>query len=431
MKQLKALPKKCVLIVGAGFGGLSAAKILSKHPELELLILDRRNHHLFQPLLYQVAMAGLNPADIAMPIRSIFHKSKNTTVLLEEVTDVLLQTNQVRTTQKLFSYDYLILACGAQHSYFGHPEWESFAPGLKTLEQATEIRRRVLTAFEMAEKETDPIIQQAYLTFVVVGGGPTGVELAGALGEITQYTLSQDFRNIDPTKTKILLIEAGPRILASFEEDLGKKAHADLKKLGVEVLINSKVTDIQEKGVLINGEWLNAKTTIWAAGVQPSQLNKKLGAETDRIGRVIVNDDLSLKKFSNVFVIGDQAHSKNGNGQPLPGLAPVAIQEGKYVAHQILNDLSGKPRKKFTYFDKGQMATIGRKKAIVQFKRLRFNGFLAWLSWLFIHIYYLIGFRNKFFVLCQWAYSYYTYQRGARLITTRQWESEDKPASPS
>lgn len=411
--------KKRVVIVGGGFGGLNAAKVLRNRADLEVLILDRRNHHLFQPLLYQVAMAGLSPAEISTPIRALFGSSKNMQVLLANVETVSVRENFVRTDVGDFAYDYLILACGSEHSYFGHDEWEEHAPGLKTLEQATEIRRRVLTAFERAEAlASDPAAMQAWLTFTIVGGGPTGVELAGALGEITRYTLRRDFRHFDPRSARVILIEAGARILPSFAPDLSIRAIHDLESLGVRIRTNARVTSVTSEGLRIGEEFLPAHTAIWAAGVKPSSLNKQLLAPLDRQGRVTVTPELCLADARNVFVIGDQAVIDD---QPLPGLAPVAIQQGAFAARQIGRDIAGRPREKFSYRDKGQMATIGRKRAVVQIGRLRFGGYFAWWLWLLIHIYYLIDFRNRFLVLCEWSFSYFNYRRGARLITRRDW----------
>lgn len=412
------MARKKVVIVGAGFGGLNAAKGLCGHGELDVTVIDRRNHHLFQPLLYQVAMAGLSPAEIAMPIRAILHRCSNIDVLLGNVTDIDLTAKVLKTDFRDLSYDYLVLACGASHSYFGHDEWEGDAPGLKTLEQATDIRRRVLCAFEMAERETDPEKIKSLLTFVIVGGGPTGVELAGALGEITRFTLAKDFRNINPERTRIILIEAGERILPTFTPESGHRASRDLESLGVMIWTRSRVTEISDKGVKVGNEWIEAQTVIWAAGVKPSELNATLPAERDRQGRVIVGQDLSLPGHPNVFVLGDQACFVPKEGQrPLPGLAPVAIQQGRFVARLIVDEVNGRPRKEFKYLDKGQMATIGRKRAVLEFGSFRMSGLLAWIAWLFVHIYYLIGFKNRFFVLWQWTYSYLTFRRGARLIT--------------
>jgi NADH dehydrogenase len=439
------MPIKKVVIVGGGFAGLNAAKVLTRDRRVEVLLIDRRNHHLFQPLLYQVAMAGLSPADIAMPIRSIFRKRRNVDVLLAEVTELDLSARRVHTSAGAYDFDYLILACGAEHSYFGHDDWEDFAPGVKTLEQATEIRRRVLYAFEQAEAHPDDI--DSWLTFVVVGGGPTGVELAGALGEITHYTLAEDFRHIDPSRARVKLIEAGPRLLSSFDESLSRRASHDLQNLGVEILVGHRVTAVTGEGVQVSevgsagasasgagasgvggapggassGAFLTAKTAIWAAGVKPSPLNAQLGGSLDRQGRIKVTPELCLSHLSHVFAIGDQAHCLDEKGNPLPGLAPVAMQQGRFVARQILADLDGRARRRFHYVDKGQMATIGRKRAIAQVGGLRISGISAWLMWLFIHIYYLIGFKNRLFVLWNWTYSYFTYKRGARLITERDW----------
>ena len=417
---------KKVIIVGGGFAGINAAKALGDKKDIEVVLIDRRNHHLFQPLLYQVAMAGLSPAEIAYPIRSILTRFKNIQVLLGEVRSVDTKAHKIEIDFGSMNYDYLILACGAKHSYFGHPEWEDFAPGLKNLEQATEIRRRVLTAFEMAERESDQEKRGQLLTFVIVGGGPTGVELAGALGEISRFTLGKDFDQIDPKTTRIILIEGGPRILPSFDPKLSRQAHEDLEKLGVTIWTQRLVTKINSEGVNIGAEFIKASTVLWAAGVQPSGLNKTLNVELDSMGRVMIEKDLSLRNFPEVFVLGDQAHFSSEQG-PLPGLAPVAVQQGQHAANNILRDLRGDVRKSFDYFDKGQMATIGRKKAVAQFRKLRFSGSIAWIAWLLIHIYYLIGFKNRLFVLMDWFWSYATYQKGARLIVNKDWHSYPLP----
>jgi NADH:ubiquinone reductase (H+-translocating) len=367
-------------------------------------------------------MAGLSSAEIAYPIRALLSKYKNIEVFLGAVKNVNIREKKIQTDFASFTYDYLILACGSKHSYFKHEDWEEFAPGLKTLEQATEIRTRVLTAFEMAERETDKEKRRQLLTFVIVGGGPTGVELAGALGEITRYTLGRDFEHIDPTTTRIILIEGGHRILSSFDEKLSRQAQRDLENLGVTVWTEKTVTNVTAEGVHIGDEFVRASTVLWAAGVAPSSLNKSLGVELDKQGRVIVEKDLSLRNFPEVFVLGDQAHFETEHG-PLPGLAPVAMQQGLHAAKLIIRDLRGDVRKPFEYKDKGQMATIGRKRAISQIKNLRVTGFIAWLMWLAVHIYYLIGFKNRLFVLLQWAWSYFTYQRGARLIVSKDWRS--------
>ncbi len=421
---------KRIIIVGGGFAGINAAKSLSDQKEIEVILIDRRNHHLFQPLLYQVAMAGLSPAEIAYPIRSILTGAKNIQVLLGEVQSIHPKLHKIETDFGPMNYDYLILACGAKHSYFNHPEWEDFAPGLKNLEQATEIRRRVLTAFEMAEREADAKKREQLLTFIIVGGGPTGVELAGALGEISRFTLGKDFDLIDPKTTRIILIEAGPRILASFDPKLSKKAHQDLEDLGVTIRTEQLVTCITAEGVHIGNEFIKASTVLWAAGVQPSGLNKTLKVDLDPQGRVLIEKDLSLRNFPEVFVLGDQAHFPSDDG-PLPGLAPVAMQQGQHAAKNILRDFRGDVRKPFIYFDKGQMATIGRKKAVAQFRKLRFSGLIAWLAWLFVHVYYLIGFKNRLFVLLDWFWSYATYQKGARLIVNKDWHSFHRSKSDS
>jgi NADH dehydrogenase len=422
---------KKVVIVGAGFAGLNCAKKLAGKDDLRVDIIDRRNYHLFQPLLYQVAMAGLSPAEIAVPIRTLLARHRNVEIKLDNVTGadlgrkkVFLSGNEGKPVE--LDYDYLVLACGAKHSYFAHPEWENDAPGLKTLEQATEIRRRVLLAFELAEKTSDPEEQKRLLTFVVVGGGPTGVELAGALGEISRYTLSRDFRHIDPARTRVILIEAGPRILAAFDPELSKKAARDLEELGVQTWTQSRVTDVNADGVRLGNETVRAATVLWAAGVQPSSLGRSIGLPLDTIGRVKVGEDLSVAGHPEVFVLGDMANAPGPNGQPVPGLAPAAMQEGRATAENILADLKGKPRKPFRYLDKGMMATIGRKKAVGQFKSVRFTGFIAWMAWLFVHVYYLIGFKNRLFVLAQWAYAYVSFRRGARLIVDKEWRSQPK-----
>lgn len=436
-KPIAAVPfaGKRVVIVGAGFAGLNAAKRLArktdKSGEIEITLLDRHNYHLFQPLLYQVAMAGLSPGEIAMPIRTMLAKYKNTRVLLGEAKHLDVASKSIQTEAGEISYDYLVLALGSQGSYFGHEEWEPHAPGLKSLEQATEVRRRVLTAFELAERETDPDRIRQLLTFVVVGGGPTGVELAGSLGEITRYTLSKDFRHIDPRNTRIILIEAGPRVLASFHPDLSRRAQRDLENLGVTIWTGVRVTKISEDGVALGGEVVKAVTVLWAAGVKPSPLNVQLGTPLDRQGRVIVNKDLTIPGHPEVFVIGDQACFIGEDGNPLPGLAPAAMQEGRAVAESIVNDLHGKPRKTFKYNDKGQMATIGRRKAVAQMDKMRFTGVVAWLAWLLVHIYYLVGFKNRVLVMIQWSWSYLTYKRGAQIITSREWQSFAKPEEPT
>jgi NADH dehydrogenase len=417
-----------IVVVGAGFGGLQVTLGLANQPGVEVLLIDRRNHHLFQPLLYQVAMAALSPADIATPIRSIVSGARNVTVQLGEVLTVDRAAKTVTTDFGVVPYDLLVLACGATHSYFGHDVWEDHAPGLKTLEQATEIRRRVLTAFELAEREQDPARQRQLLTFVVVGGGPTGVELAGALGEISRFTLQRDFRHIDPARTRVVLIEGGPRLLAAFDPALAEKATRSLEALGVSVWTSSRVEQVTAEGVVVGGETLRAATVIWAAGVKPSPLGRCLGTALDKSGRVIVGPDLALPEDPCVFVIGDQAaFVPDGAHEALPGLAPVAIQEGRFVAKTILRETPGKPRPTFRYFDKGMLATIGRSSAIMQAGHLKMSGFIAWLAWLFVHIYYLIGFRNRLVVLFNWAWSYLAFRRGARLIVSKSWKLGNEP----
>jgi NADH dehydrogenase len=412
---------KKIIIAGGGFAGLNAARKLGKNRELEITLIDRRNHHLFQPLLYQVAMAGLSPAEIAVPIRSLLSGHKNTQVIQDEITEIDLGEKSVKTRKNTFDYDYLLLACGAMHSYFGNEKWEEFAPGLKTIQQATEIRRRVLTAFELAESETDAAVKRSLLTFVVVGGGPTGVELAGAIGEMSRYTLARDFKQIDPAHARIFLIEAGERILPAFSKKLSDRAGRDLEKLGVQLWVNSMVTSITSNEVKVGEEKIRTHTVLWAAGVQASPLGEKMGTPTDRQGRIVVRADLSLEGYPEVFVAGDQAHAVGKNGSLLPGLAPVALQQGRFIAKNLMRELAGKERKAFHYTDKGQMATIGRGRAIAETAGLKIAGFPAWMIWLVIHIYYLTGFRNKFFVVLSWAWSYLNFKRGARLIIPKEW----------
>jgi NADH dehydrogenase len=370
-------------------------------------------------------MAGLSPAEIAAPIRALVRGAQNVSVRQEEVVGADLARRVVCTRaegrEREHPYDYLVLACGAGHAYFGRDEWEEFAPGLKTLAQALEIRRRVLSAYERAELESDGARQRALLSFVVVGGGPTGVELAGALGEMSRFTLGRDFRHIDPALARVILIEAGPRILPSFPEPLARRAMRDLEALGVQVWTSSPVTRIDASGVEVGRERIEAATTLWAAGVQASPLGKALGLATDRLGRIRVGPDLSLPDHPEVFVLGDQAHVVGPGGAPLPGLAPVAMQQGRFAARTIRNELAGRPRGRFAYRDRGQMATIGRSRALCHVGRLRFGGFAAWVFWLCVHIYFLVGFKNRLFVVLQWAWSYLTYGRGARLIYSPDW----------
>lgn len=412
---------KRVVIVGAGFGGITTCKVLSKSRDLDIHLIDRRNYHLFQPLLYQVAMAGLNPSDIAIPIRRLFSKNKNVTISLAEVEEVDVEKNRLKLDNAWIDFDYLILACGAKHFYFGNDEWEEVAPGLKNIEQATEIRRRILTAFEMAEKASDPEVQRSFLTFVVVGGGPTGVELAGAIAEMASNTLKKDYKRADLSHTRVVLVESGPRLLSAFPEKLSAVAEEDLKKMGVEVFKGTLASDLGKEGLKVNKEWLATKTILWAAGVKPSGLTESVKAEKDRQGRIVVEKDLSIKENPNVFVIGDQASCSNGLGGVLPGIAPVAIQQGQFVGKLLLSELKGKPRSHFKYFDKGIMATIGRSKAIVSVGSFKIHGFIAWLMWVIVHILYLMRFKNKFFVFSQWVWSYFRFGRGARLIVHKTW----------
>jgi NADH dehydrogenase len=408
--------KPQVVIIGAGFGGLYGARAL-KHAPVEITVIDRRNHHLFQPLLYQVATAGLSPGDIAYPIRAVLARQANARVLLEEALEIDPTARIVKLSDGVLKFDYLILASGARHAYFGHDDWEPFAPGLKSLEDALEIRRRILVAFERAERETDPAKKNELLTFVIVGGGPTGVELAGAIAEISRQVLVRDFRAINPKDARIVLVEAGPRILPSYPEDLSAAAEASLKKLGAEVRTKCPVTAVQEGQVVLGGEPLRAATVLWAAGVAASPLARSLGAPLDKVGRVIVEPDLSIPDHPETFVIGDLANFSHQTGRPLPGVAPVAIQQGRHAARNILRLVKGQPSKPFKYLDKGSLATIGRAAGVADLGRLKFSGYIAWLAWLFVHIFFLIGFRNRFVVLFEWAWAYFTNQRGARLIT--------------
>lgn len=408
---------KRLVIVGGGFGGLRAALQLARSP-VQITLIDRSNHHLFQPLLYQVATAGLSPADIAYPIRSVLHDQKNAEVVMGEVTGVDTARREVRTRDgHAYPYDYLVLATGARHGYFGHDEWERFAPGLKTIADAVQIRQRILLAFEKAEKESDPAQRAARLNFVIVGGGPTGVEMAGAIAELSYRALASDFRRIDPRATKIILLEAGPKILASFPDSLSQRAREKLEQFGVEVRTGAKVEAIDATGVVVNGQRIPSLNAIWAAGVLASPIGKWIGCETDRVGRVKVNPDLSVPGYPDIFVIGDAASLNDERGKPLPGVAPVAMQQGKHVAEVIEARLEGAESRPFHYWDKGNLATVGRRFAIADVGKLRMAGFPAWLVWVVVHIYYLIGFRNRVVVLLQWAWAYLTFQRGARLIT--------------
>jgi len=425
-----------VVIVGGGFGGLYAAKAL-KNANVNVTLIDKRNFHLFQPLLYQVATGALSPSDISSPLRSILSKSKNTQVVLGEVNDINPQAQQVILGDKVIPYDTLIVATGAKHSYFGKDNWQEFAPGLKTVEDAIEMRRRIFKAFEAAEHETDPQKRRALLTFVIVGAGPTGVELAGALAELAYKTLQEDFRNIDTSETRIILLQGGERILPALAPELSQAAAESLKQLGVIVQTKTRVTNIENDIVTLKQgdefKEIAAKTVLWAAGVQGSPMGKVLaertGVECDRSGRVVVQPDLSIKGYNNIFVVGDLAHFADQNGQPLPGVAPVAKQEGEYVAALIKRRLRGKTLPGFEYTDHGSLAMIGQNAAVVDLGLLKLKGFFAWLFWLFIHIYFLIEFNQKMLVMIQWAWNYLTCKRGARLITGNDFSVDDAGAS--
>jgi NADH dehydrogenase len=405
-----------IVIVGGGFGGLYAARALGR-ADLQITLVDRRNHHLFQPLLYQVATAGLSPGDIAYPIRSVLRKQRNARVLLAEAVSIDTRTKTLHLRDDKLRYDFLILATGAGHAYFGHDEWEASAPGLKNLEDALEIRRRILLAFERAERERDKVKRHALLTFVIVGGGPTGVELAGAIAEIARHVMISDFRTINPKEARITLVEAGPRVLAAFPEELSTAAERALGRLGVEVLTHCAVTAVESGWVEFGAEKHPVGTILWAAGVSASPLAKSLDVPLDRVGRVQVEADLTIPGHPEVFVIGDLAAFTHQTGKPLPGVCPVAIQQGRHAARSILRACAGLPHEPFRYWDKGNLATIGRAQAVADLGRLQISGFVAWLTWLFVHIIFLIGFRNRFIVLFEWAWAYFTFQRGARLIT--------------
>jgi NADH dehydrogenase len=414
------------VIIGGGFGGLYAAKALGNKP-VRVTLIDRKNHHTFQPLLYQVATAGLSPGEIAAPIRGVLGKYRNIEVLLGDVVGVDPGRNVIQFARNEatgdsddpgeLGFDYLLVATGASHNYFGHDDWARYAPGLKTIEDATEIRRRILLAFELAERRARVIGTQEPINFVIVGAGPTGVELAGTLTEIARRVLAEQFRSIDPSRARILLVEAGPRVLPSYPEELSQSAEKQLKHLGVEVMNNAKVTEIGPDYVMIGEMRLPAAVTLWSAGVQASPLGRKLGVPVDRAGRVIVENDLTIPGHPNIFIIGDLASIKNPDGKPVPGVSPAAIQMGRFAAHTILDELKGKPRKRFVYFDKGSLATIGRAAAVADFGKIHLSGYIAWLAWLFFHIFFLIGFKNRILVIIQWAWAYFTFQRGARLIT--------------
>ena len=407
-----------VVIVGAGFGGLWAAKALA-NSEVEVVVIDRQNYHLFQPLLYQVATAGLSPADIAGPIHSIIGTYRNVTVMLGAVEGVDVMARKVLIEGgRSVSYDHLILATGVRHAYFGHDEWELFAPGLKRIEEATEIRRRILLAFEQAENELNADERRRLMNLVIVGGGPTGVELAGAIAELARRALAKDFRNIDPRAARIVLVEAGPCVLSTMPEDLSKDAQHRLEKLGVEVRLNAPVTAVDASGVTTGTTRIESRCVIWAAGVAASPAGQWIGAECDRVGRIKVNPDMSVPGHPEIFAIGDTTLALNTKGKPLPGVAPVAKQQGAYVARLILARMRGAvPTKPFRYRDYGNLATIGRKAAVIDFGWIHLHGFVAWVLWSVVHIYFLIGLRNRTIVALHWLWAYFTFQRGARLIT--------------
>jgi NADH:ubiquinone reductase (H+-translocating) len=430
-----------VVVVGAGFGGLSAADSLAKGP-LQVTVIDRKNHHTFQPLLYQVATAGLSPGDIASPIRSILRRHNNVEVLLREVTGFDLDRRAVRTPDADVSYDYLVIAAGAGHSYFGHQDWEAFAPSLKTIEDALEIRRRILLAFELAERRAAAGEPPLPLNFVIVGAGPTGVELAGTLAEICRHALTHEFRTIDPARAHIFLIEGGPKVLAAYPDDLSQSALDQLRRLGVDVRLSTAVHKVEPGAVYFGTTRVDAAVVLWAAGVAASGLGAKLAVPLDRAGRVIVHPDLSIPGHPEVFVIGDMASLKDEHGKILPGVAQVAIQEGRFVANVIRREAAtlssarearNANRPAFHYHDKGSLATIGRAAAVAEIGKLHMSGYPAWLTWLFVHIFFLIGFRNRLLVLIQWAWAYVAYERGARLITGSTslpgW-TEEKPITP-
>ncbi|PYL60348.1 MAG: FAD-dependent oxidoreductase [Verrucomicrobia bacterium] len=404
---------------------MEAAKKLACK-DVRVTVIDRTNYHLFQPLLYQVATAALSPADIAAPIRGILSKCGNIDVILAEVESVDTEAKKVKTVDLQIDYDYLILATGARHSYFGHSEWEKLAPGLKSLEDAVELRRRILMAFEYAEKTADEAARKAAMTFVIIGGGPTGVELAGAIAEISRHTLARDFRHINPSEARVILLEGDPRLLAAFPPDLSESARKQLTDLGVEVRTGTRATNLTEAGVQIGDEFIPCRVKIWAAGNNASFVGKTLGAPADRVGRVIVNDDLTIPRHPEVQVIGDLASFSHQTGEPLPGISPVAMQQGRHAARNVLAMIKGRKPQRFHYWDKGTMATIGRNKAVADLKFMHLSGLPAWLAWLFVHIIFLVGFRNRLLVLIQWAWAYLTFDKGARLIT-RNFRSEQRP----
>jgi NADH dehydrogenase len=427
-KTLVAVERRRIVIVGAGFAGLSAAKALARTPA-QIIVIDERNYHLFQPLLYQVATAGLSPADIAAPIRGILRRQKDAHVMLGSVTGIDLRGREVILRDRRIPYDYLIVATGARHAYFGHDEWAAVAPGLKKIDDATRVRRKILIALERAEGETNAKKRRALMTFVVVGGGPTGVEMAGAIAELAKVALAMDFRAIDPAMSRIVLIEAGPRVLATFPEPLSAVAKRSLERLRVEVRLGVRVTHCDEAGVKLGDERIDSRTIVWAAGVAASPAADWLAAKRDRLGRVMVTGDLSLPAHENVFVIGDTAHAQDSSGKPLPGLAPVAKQQGKYVAKVLHARIVGRPAPAaFRYRHAGNLATIGRTAAVADFGFLRLTGLIAWLVWGAVHISFLVGFRNRLAVAFDWLWAYVTFQSGARLITEVEMDDAEPAA---
>ncbi|NTU87225.1 MAG: NAD(P)/FAD-dependent oxidoreductase [Chlorobiaceae bacterium] len=421
---------KHVVVVGGGFTGLNVAKALGNKKGVTVTLIDKNNFHLFQPLLYQVAMAALNAGEIAYPLRMMLSRYRNVSVFKGIVQNVDPETRTVYTDFGELQYDYLVMACGTKHHYFGHNEWEEFAPGLKTIGQAAEIRRRVMEAYENAERTKDAAEKRKLLTFVIVGGGPTGVELAGSIGEMSRYYLSKYYKNIDPKLTRIFIVHAAPRILQTFSPELSSKATRALEKLGVQVWTCSVVNRIDADGVQVGNERIEAGTVLWAAGVRATSIGKTIGFETDKSGRIIIGEDLSVPGYPDVFVGGDQAHFELPDGSIYPGLASVALQEGLAIGNNILLDVQGKQRKPFRYRDKGQMATIGKNAAIAERGNVRLSGIPAWIIWLGVHVYYLSGVKHRIFVLLQWGWSYFTFGHGARIVN-KEWRFYSNPPEPA
>ena len=412
--------EKHVVIVGAGFAGLQAAKKLGNKKGIKVTVVDKNNHHLFQPLLYQVASSVLSPADIAIPTRSITTDLQNISIIMSELTEINKEHKKLHLEHTTIQYDYLILAMGARTSYFGNDHWKKFAPGMKNLSDALKVRKNILVSFERAELETNPAKVAELLSYVVIGGGPTGVELSGAIAELSHQIIRNDFRFIDSSLSKITLIEGGPRLLPSFSEKSSEVARKELIKRGVEVRLNTRVTNIDEEGVHTGSEIIKSNNIIWAAGVAANPFTAKLGVELDKSGRVIVNKYCALPSNPEIFCIGDMANFSEGLERPLPGVSPVAMQQGRYVADVILNELKGKERKAFQYFDKGSMATIGRMDAVAEMGNFRMSGIMGWLGWLFVHLFYQVGFKNKVSILITWIWSYISFQAGARLIQNEE-----------